>query len=177
MIIDEKTRHNHDCVHCRERNLEFVAGKPVLLRRVFPRLRRRDSRTCLSLLSLDSRAGRWLKPRIPTPEEKACDRWDRKTRKGQIVQVQWTRSVARKPFIFPSGQDHADRTSSRAGFSSHCICRSSSAEELNAFEWRGTWYNSILNVRWFEDCYSLSFDVSEVRAANSAFYFDPEFDA
>src|SRR6266851_2530294 len=126
MIIDEKVRHNHDRVHCCERNLELVAGKPVLLRRIFPCLRRRNSRTGLSVHSLDSGAGRWLKPRIPTPEEKTCDRWDRKDREGEIVQVERTSPVAWGSFVFPE-QDHADRTASRARFSSHCICRSSSA--------------------------------------------------
>lgn len=177
MITDEKTGHNHDRVDCCERNLEPLAGKPVLLRRILPLLRRRHPRTSLSLHRLDSGPRRRLKPRIPSPEEKTHGRRDWKTRESKVVQVEQACAGPWKSFVVLPGQDHAHRTSPGPGFSSHCICRSSSAKELNAFEWRGTWYSSILDVSWFEDCYTLSFHVSETRPGDSAFDFDLELHA
>src|SRR6266705_4971408 len=120
MITDEKTRPNHYRVDRSERNLEPLAGQPVLLRR-------RHSRTGLSVHSLDSGPRRWLKPRIPSLEEKTRGRRDGKTREGQAVQVGWACADAWKSFVISPGQDNAYRTSSGPGFSSHCICRSSSA--------------------------------------------------
>jgi len=127
MITDEKTRPNHYRVDRSERNLEPLAGQPVLLRRILPLLRRRHSRTGLSVHSLDSRPRRWLKPRIPSLEEKTRGRRVGKAREGQAVQVGWACADAWKSFVISPGKDNAHRTSPGPGFSSHCICRSSSA--------------------------------------------------
>src|SRR5437879_12868854 len=125
MITDEKTRPNHYRVDRSERNLEPLAGQPVLLRRILPLLRRRHSRTSLSLHSLNSGPRRRLKPRLPPLEEKTRGRRDGKTREGQAVQVEWACANARKSFVVPRGRDHADGTSPGPGTSAHRRCASS----------------------------------------------------
>src|SRR2546428_9310722 len=116
MITDEKTRPNHDRIDRGERNREPLAGKPVLLRLILPFLRRRHSRTGLSVHRLDCGPRRWLKPRIPSLEEKTRGRRVGRAREGQAVQVGWACADARKSFVISPGQDHAYRTSPRPGF-------------------------------------------------------------
>src|SRR5712691_5155604 len=126
MITDEKTKHYHNRVIRRERDLESMAGKPVLLRRILPLVRRRVSRSSLSLHCLDSRARGWLKPRIPPLEKKTCWRRDGKTREGETVQVKWASSDSWNPFVLSPRQHDANRTSPRPSFSSHSIRSSAS---------------------------------------------------
>src|SRR6266700_1369330 len=126
MIIDEKTRHYHNRISCRERNFESMAGKPVLLRCVLPLLRGRFFRSGLSVHSPNGRAGRRLKPRIPSLEKKTRWRRDRKTREGETVQVKWASSDSWNPFVLSPRQDDANRTSPGPSFSSHSVRSSAS---------------------------------------------------
>src|SRR5260370_1457926 len=107
MIIDEKTRHYHNRFVCCERNFEFMAGKPVLLRRILPLLRGRFFRSGLSVHSPNGRAGRRLKPRIPSLEKKTCWRRDRKTKEGETGQVHWGKSDSWNPFVLSPRHDCA----------------------------------------------------------------------
>src|SRR6266852_6876098 len=127
MIINEKTKHYHNRILCRERNFESMAGKPVLLRCILPLLRGRFFRSGLSVHSPNGRARRWLKPRIPSLEKKTCWRRDRKTREGETVQVKWASSDSWNPFVLSPRQDDANRTSPRPSLSPYCICSSASA--------------------------------------------------
>src|SRR3989442_410283 len=106
MIIDEKTRHYHNRIICRERNLESMAGKPVLLRCILPLLRGRFFRSGLSLHCFDRWARGWLKPRISSLEEKTCWGRDGKTREGETVQVKWTSSDSSDPSTYSSTVSH-----------------------------------------------------------------------
>src|SRR6266704_1536926 len=105
----------------RERDFEFMAGKPVLLRCILSLLRGRFFRSGLSVHSPNGRARRWLKPRIPSLEKKTCWRRDGKAREGETVQVKWTSSDSWSPFVLSPRQDDANRTSPRPSFSSHSI--------------------------------------------------------
>src|SRR6266567_2131891 len=126
MIIDEKAKHYDNRIACRERNFEFMAGKPVLLRRILPLLRGRFFRSGLSVHSPNGRARRRLKPRIPSLEKKTCWRRDGKTREGETVQVKWASSDSWNPFVLSPGQDDANRTPPGPSFSSHSVRSSAS---------------------------------------------------